>query len=49
MLVGKRIILRTVRESDLPKLYQLRADVRNLGGVLSSAYTIRVPRQETFQ
>jgi RimJ/RimL family protein N-acetyltransferase len=31
MLVGKKIILRTVRESDLPKLYELRADIRNLG------------------
>jgi len=31
MLIGKRIILRTVGESDLPKLYELRADIRNLG------------------
>ncbi len=31
MLVGKRITLRTVRECDLPRLYELRADVRNLG------------------
>ncbi len=31
MLVGKRIRLRTVRQSDLPKLYELRVDVRNVG------------------
>ncbi len=31
MLVGKSITLRTVRECDLPALYQMRADVRNLG------------------
>ena len=31
MLIGKRIILRTVRESDLPKLYELRVNIRNLG------------------
>jgi hypothetical protein len=31
MLIGKRVILRTVHESDLPKLYELRANIQNLG------------------
>ncbi|MBM3127209.1 MAG: GNAT family N-acetyltransferase [Chloroflexi bacterium] len=31
MLTGKRIILRTVREADLPKLYELRAVIQNMG------------------
>ena len=41
MLVGKRIILRTVREADLPKLYELRADVRNLG----EYYPLHIPSE----
>lgn len=31
MLVGKRVVLRTVRESDLDHLYELMADVRAMG------------------
>ena len=31
MIVGKKIILRTVRESDLAELFELRADIRNMG------------------
>lgn len=31
MLVGKNIVLRTVREKDLDRLYDLAADVRDLG------------------
>jgi len=31
MLSGKRIVLRTVRESDLPRLYERRANIRNMG------------------
>jgi ribosomal-protein-alanine N-acetyltransferase len=31
MLVGKKVVLRTVREQDLDKLYDLAADVRNMG------------------
>ena len=31
MLVGKKVVLRTVREADLDKLYDLAADVRDMG------------------
>jgi ribosomal-protein-alanine N-acetyltransferase len=32
MLVGKKVVLRTIREADLDKLYDLSADVRDMGG-----------------
>jgi RimJ/RimL family protein N-acetyltransferase len=31
MLVGERVVLRTVRERDLDQLYDLMADVRTMG------------------
>ena len=31
MLVGKKVVLRTLRESDLDRLYDLAADVREMG------------------
>lgn len=31
MLVGKRVIVRTLRETDLDRLYDLAADVRDMG------------------
>lgn len=31
MLVGKTVILRTIREADLDRLYELAADVRDMG------------------
>ncbi len=31
MLTGKRIIIRPAREADLPKVYELRAVIQNMG------------------
>ena len=31
MLVGKKVILRTLREADLDRLFDLAADVREMG------------------
>lgn len=31
MIVGKKVILRTVRESDIEKLYELSTDLRDRG------------------
>lgn len=41
MLVGKRVIVRTLREADLDRLYDLAADVRDMGDY----WPVRLPSE----
>ena len=42
MLVGKKVILRTFRDADVDKLYDLAAGVRNMGEDLAGSSRLRI-------
>lgn len=45
MLVGNRVVLRTLQEADIPKIYEESADARHMGGF----YPVRMPSQYNFE
>jgi [ribosomal protein S5]-alanine N-acetyltransferase len=49
MLVGKRVTLRTVRESDLDQLYELTADVRAMGDFWTPNMESEIKRRKRIE